>query len=327
MSNNLPQKSGNNQVQNNNASSSGLWAARSSALNPLYYNARITRKNPGSIIILLDQSGSMEEEYKEGKTKAEVVADVVNDLLNDIVYKCQREGNVRDYFQIMIIGYGQETEEYVYSPTVSWDGKLANYDWVKVSDLKGNELDSIVTQTQEEMPWGEIIKSTTTKKVWIKPIADGLTPMKAAFELCLEKIEDWICDNNNSYPPLIFNITDGYPSDVDDYNELTEICEKIKSISTDHGNALLFNCLFTSEGNMVRFPFANQSIDFEDDYHKVLFECSSIMPNKMKQKAYEKYGNKDFLNETPVGVIINADVRSVTDLLNIGTNTLVDNVE
>jgi hypothetical protein len=51
------------------------------------------------------------------------------------------------------------------------------------------------------------------------------------------------------------------------------------------------------------------------------------MPNKMKQKAYEKYGNKDFLNETPVGVIINADVRSVIDLLNIGTNTLVDNVE
>ena len=67
MSNNLPQKSRNSQLQNSSANTSGLWAARSSALNPLYYNARITRNNPGSIIILLDQSGSMDEEYKEGK--------------------------------------------------------------------------------------------------------------------------------------------------------------------------------------------------------------------------------------------------------------------
>jgi len=325
MSSNLPQKSGNNQIQNSTITS-GLWAARNTAINPLYYNARITRKNPGSIIILLDQSGSMDEEYKEGKTKAEVVADVVNDLLNDIVYKCQREGSVRDYFQLMIIGYGQETEEYIYSPKVSWDGKLAKYDWVKVSDLKGNELDSIVTQTQEEMPWGEIIKSTTTKKVWINPIADGLTPMKAAFELCLEKIEDWICDNYNSYPPLIFNITDGYPSDVDDYNELIEICDKIKNICTDHGNALLFNCLFTS-GEMIRFPSQNHFFDFEDDFHKILVQCSSLIPPKMKQKLYEKYGKEEYLNGSPSGVILNAGIKEIGDLLNIGTNTLVDNVE
>jgi hypothetical protein len=327
MSNNLPEKSENSQVQKSTSNGSNLWAARNTALNPLYYNARITRKNPGSIIILLDQSGSMDDEYKEGKTKAEVVADVVNDLLNDIVFKCQREGSVRDYFQIMIIGYGQETEEFEYVPKICWEGALATYDWVKVSDLKGNELDSIISKNQEIMPWGEVIESSTTKKIWIQPIAEGLTPMKAAFELCLEKIEDWICDNINSFPPLIFNITDGFPSDVDDLNELTEVCDKIKNISTNHGNSLLFNCLFTSEGEMLRFPFLSQSLDFEEAYHKILFECSSIMPSKMKQKAYEKYGNKDFLNETPVGVIINADVRSVTDLLNIGTNTLVDNVE
>jgi hypothetical protein len=227
----------------------------------------------------------------------------------------------------MIIGYGQESEYDIYEPKIIWEGKLANNDWVKVSDLKGNELDSLVSKTQETMPWGEIIESTITKKIWITPIAEGLTPMKAAFEFCLEKLEDWKYDNINSFPPLIFNITDGFPSDVDDFNELSEVCDKIKNISTNHGNSLLFNCLFNSEGEMVRFPFLSQYLDFEEEFHKILFECSSIMPPKMKQKAYEKYGNKDFLNETPVGVIINADVRSVIDLLNIGTNTLVDNVE
>lgn len=324
MSKNIPQKSNSQEIQNNN--SSNLWAARHSAMTPLFYNARITRKNPGSIIILLDQSGSMDNQYKDNKTKAEVVTDVVNDLLNDLVYKCQREGNVRDYFQIMIIGYGQINEENVCTPKVSWEGNLANFDWVKVSDLKGNEIDSITTQTQEEMPWGELIKSTITKKVWINPIAEGLTPMKAAFELCLEKIEDWICDNNNSYPPIIFNITDGYPTDVKDYQELTEITDKIKKIGTNYGNTLLFNCLFT-EGEMIRFPSLNKFNDLKNSYHKALFGCSSIMPTKMKQKAYEKFGNIELLNETPVGVIINADIRSVIDLINIGTNTLIDNVE
>jgi hypothetical protein len=326
MSNNLPEKSENSQVQKSTSNGSNLWAARNTALNPLYYNARITRKNPGSIIILLDQSGSMDDEYKEGKTKAEVVADVVNDLLNDIVFKCQREGSIRDYFQIMIIGYGQESEYDIYEPKIIWEGKLANNDWVKVSDLKGNELDSLVSKTQETMPWGEIIESTTTKKIWITPIAEGLTPMKAAFEFCLEKLEDWTYDNINSFPPLIFNITDGFPSDVDDFNELTEVCDKIKNISTNHGNSLLFNCLFTS-GEMVRFPSLDYNFDFEDEFHKILLECSSLIPPKMKQKLSEKYGKEDYLNGSPLGIIINAGIKEIGDLLNIGTNTLIDNVE
>ncbi|MGG7035756.1 MAG: hypothetical protein ACI7YS_11275 [Flavobacterium sp.] len=325
MNNNLPQKSGNNSITETN-SLKNLMTARNSALNPMDYNVRITRNNPGSIVVLLDQSGSMSNEYR-GKTKAEAVADVVNDLLNDLVSKCQREGYVRDYCQVLIIGYGQKQEGSSHKPVFCWEGNLKGKDWVKVSELKNNVLESIVNEKQEEMPWGEVIKSTITKNIWIKAIADGLTPMKAALELCYDKIEDWVCDFPDSYPPLVFNITDGYPTDVKHNDELMDVCNRIKSIRTNHGNVLLFNSLYTADGTMTRLPLIDQAIDFEDDYHKTLFESSSLLPSKMKQKAYEKYGNEDFLNKNPVGVIINADVKSIADLLNFGTNTLIDAFE
>lgn len=322
----LPQKTENQNINNSNANKN-LWNARDTAINPIYYNARITREYPGAIVILVDQSASMDDEYKDGKSKAEVVASLINSILNEIVSRCQREGVIRNYFDILIIGYGQEINGLEAAPQICWQGNLTGEDWVKVADLKGNELETIISEKQVELPWGEIQTERTTTKIWLKPIANGLTPMKAGFELCLEKVEDWVFKNPNSYPPLIFNITDGYPTDVDDYIELEEVCTEIKSVNTKHGNVLLYNCLFTGEGEIIRYPLIDQKIQFEDYYHEVLFKCSSLMPNKMKQKLYEKYGNIDFINESPVGLIINSDLKSTIDLLNIGTNTLIDGME
>jgi hypothetical protein len=38
-----------------------------------------------------------------------------------------------------------------------------------------------------------------------------------------------------------------------------------------------------------RFPFLNQIIDFEDDYHRILFECYSLMPKEAAEKYAEPY--------------------------------------
>jgi len=165
---NLPETTNSNQIQNTNTISE-LLAVRSIAMNPLFYNVRITRNNPAAIVILLDQSGSMNEEYKNEKKKSEVVADVINDLLNTLLYKCQREGVVRDYFQILIIGYGQEDSDGKCEPIFCWEGNLENKDWVKVSELKNNELKTLEYETQEVMPWGEVVSSKNIKKIWMLP--------------------------------------------------------------------------------------------------------------------------------------------------------------
>ena len=71
------------------------------------------------------------------------------------------------------------------------------------------------------MPWGPV-PSTKTKKIWINPCSDGLTPMYEALELCKNKLEDWVFDKQDSFPPMVFNITDGIPTDIADM-DLSEI--------------------------------------------------------------------------------------------------------
>lgn len=53
------------------------------------YEKRLDRKNPGCILFLVDQSGSMEEPIAgEPRPKSEVVAEALNDLLYNLVLRC-----------------------------------------------------------------------------------------------------------------------------------------------------------------------------------------------------------------------------------------------
>lgn len=47
-------------------------------------------------------------------------------------------------------------------------------------------------------------------------------------------------EHRESFPPLVFNITDGEASDSDE-EELAQIAGRIRSLGTDDGRALLVN--------------------------------------------------------------------------------------
>ena len=72
------------------------------------YSAEISRTNPACVLVLVDQSGSMDEPFagQEDKKKSEGVADAVNRLLQNMVLKCAKADGVRDYFHVGVIGYG-----------------------------------------------------------------------------------------------------------------------------------------------------------------------------------------------------------------------------
>src|SRR5215210_2785899 len=73
------------------------------------YSAQITRAKPTCIVLLLDQSGSMGDPFS-GNTamkKADSVADVVNHTLHDLVIRCTKTEEVRNYYYVSFIGYGQ----------------------------------------------------------------------------------------------------------------------------------------------------------------------------------------------------------------------------
>ena len=72
------------------------------------YTAAITRTNPACVLLLIDQSGSMAEPYTglADQSKAQAVADAVNRVLQNLVLRCAKADQVRDYFQVGVIGYG-----------------------------------------------------------------------------------------------------------------------------------------------------------------------------------------------------------------------------
>ena len=319
---NLPATGGQNNLNPMQAAVS-VFDARKAALKQTQYSARVTRYNPCAIVILIDQSGSMERQFSETTSRAQAVADIVNDLFDNLIMKCQKEGGIRDYFNILVIGYGKEIGDSEVS--IIWEGNLAGKDWVTVSELKDNILSIETIETVKMMPWGQV-PDIKTKKIWINPCCDGLTPMHQALQWCKNKLEDWVFDKQDSYPPMVFNITDGHPTDIDgNMHLLSEVCSQIKSVGTKDGNALLFNCLLT-DGEEIVLPSDTNISEFDDDeYLLALFHASSTLPHEMKNIAKQCFQDDRFLLGDTKGVIINSTVSSLINLLNIGTNTALGN--
>jgi hypothetical protein len=88
------------------------------------YDTRINRERPACFVFLIDQSGSMSDYWggDTSKSKAEMVALYVNNAINELINACQKtEAEPRHYFDIAVIGYGQQSEE----AQLLWEGNLA----------------------------------------------------------------------------------------------------------------------------------------------------------------------------------------------------------
>src|SRR6266404_2591753 len=94
------------------------------------YTAEISRNNPSCFLFLIDQSGSMVDNFsgEVAKKKADGVADAINKLLQNLVIRCAKEEGVRDYFHVGVIGYGATVAS-------AFGGQLAGRELVPVSEI------------------------------------------------------------------------------------------------------------------------------------------------------------------------------------------------
>src|SRR4051812_31832101 len=78
----------------------------------MVYSAEITRQQPACILILIDQSESMEDRFgapNARQSKAEGAADAVNRTLENLLLRCTKGlHDVRDYFYVGVVGYGAD---------------------------------------------------------------------------------------------------------------------------------------------------------------------------------------------------------------------------
>lgn len=262
-----------------------------------------------AILFVVDQSGSMEDKMpKTGNTKAFQVATVINKMLSELITKAKKQGEVRHYYDVGVIGYGGNR---VYN---ALKGSLEGHILNPIGKVNDNpirvekRMNSVVTAT------GDIIEIPESFPIWFDPVAYGGTPMNAALQLAAETIAPWCDAHPTSFPPVVIHITDGEYNDSDP----TRTAEMIRSFNTNDGNVLLCNLHISSDtANPIAFP-DNEAV-LPNSFSKTLFNMSSIIPTTMHQSVSEILGDNATLTENTRFFTFNGNEVDIVKFLRVGT--------
>lgn len=290
------------------------------------YQEDITRLSPSAFLFLVDQSGSMGALFgrpsKSGstQTKADVVAEAINSTVGEIINRCRKPEGIYDYFEIGIIGYGQTT-----AAAFCWERGLAGKQMMPLSEIDRSV--DIKYVEEEVFSHGKTAKETIPFSVWLNPTAVGGTPMKSALELAQKSVADWVQQHQDSYPPIVINITDGAATDIENDQQLINAAQAITSIANRNGsNVLLINCHISERADApVVFPSKSNELP-ADTYAQTLFQMSSVLPPQMSTMALSVLGRQPS-NDPIRGMVFNGNAVILVKFLDIGTKHNVDKPE
>ena len=271
------------------------------------YSGEISREKPSCFLFLIDQSGSMDDPFADGnlgKTKADTVADILNRLLQNIAIKCAKEEGIRDYYHIGAIGYGKKVGS-------AFGGMFESRDLVPISELADNPVRIEERRVKFEDGAGGIVERSVKFPVWVESTADGGTPMCKSLAYAKDILTWWLQKYPDCFPPIVFNLTDGEATDGDPSGPAQEL----RNLASSDGNVLLFN-IHASSRNAEKIVFPGSDASLPDEYAKLLFEMSSLLPDNMQKNAYnEGIG----VSSSSRGFAFNADPVAIITCLDIGT--------
>lgn len=282
------------------------------------YTAQITRNTPTAFIFMIDQSISMSRKLNyrgEYITLADAVARIVNNQINELVLRCIRTTEVRHYYDIAVIGYGDEA-------SYGWKGKLAGRDFVSPEELKNNPFKKITIKEEKRTRKG--IKLKEVEKVqWVEPIAAGkFTRAHKAFSMAKDLLGKWMKKHHEKdcYPPTIINITDGAFNGIMNPREVnTQLANELKSLFTNDGNVLLWNIHVTPDNQeQILLPISKTELK-DDKYSEWLYDMSSLLPSRYNQPIGDLRGDAE--NTRHVAMATNTDLSTLIQLMDIGTPT------
>ena len=228
------------------------------------YEKSIGANNPSMILMLVDQSGSMDESFS-GSDKRTHAAQAVNRVIYEIIQNSQKGDGYSDRCYIGVIGYGENVDLLV--------GGM-------VSEVNDHPLDIVQIPQKTGDGAGGLVDTILTMGVWVTPKAENGTPMAEAFEMAYGLLENWIANHPDCFPPVVFNISDGMPNDK---NKARNNALSIMQLSTSDGNVLFFNA-HIQEAPYEQIVLPSDSNYLEEEA-KFLFDISSIIPEVMAKKA------------------------------------------
>lgn len=264
------------------------------------YEKRIDRENPGCIVFLIDQSGSMQDPMGGATgSKATNVAGVVNSVLYELVLRCikSQEEGPRHYYDIGVVGYGGEVRNALRpgSPSLLIGSDELGRNPAQIADVVAQD------------------GSSSRRPIWIEPRGNGGTPMCGAFDLAGSTVAAWIQQHPGSFPPIVINITDGESTDGDP----ATWADRLRALSTSDGSLLLFNVNISEKaGSSIVFPA--DGVGLPDASAQMLFRISSVLPDYMVSIARAS-GYPTTAGAR--GFAFNADFSAVASFLRVGTST------
>lgn len=278
------------------------------------YTQSITRNHRTAFMLLIDASGSMSEETTYGgrrMTKAQAVTSITNALLFELIERARRDDGVRNYYDIAVFGYSGDDEVCSLLP----DGRES----LTISELAACKATMHTEVFPCRLPNGDISLRELPSPQWIATKAAGQTPMCEALRRARDFVAAWCADPTHaeSFPPVVFNITDGEATDCED-DELLAVSDQIKALRTADGPVLLINIHISNcdDSRTIFFPSADEA-DYPNRYASLLYEYSSEMPRVFDDAIREAKGPGAL---PPFrGMSFNASAAELVAMLNIGS--------
>lgn len=281
------------------------------------YTAQITRNTPTAFIFLVDHSGSMGSSttlFGERMSMAEAAARIVNRQINELVLRCIKSNEVRHYYDIAVIGYGDKA----YS---GWNGELQGRDFVSPEELRDHPFKKIITR-EEKRTRKCVVMKEVEKVQWVEARCDGgSTRLHEAFKQAQQLLEQWMEKHHEKdcYPPTIINITDGaFNGTSRDF--VLQQANELKSMFTNDGNVILFNIHFSGSKSADEGVCPVEIAELHGDrYSEDLFNMSSLLPERYNADISRCLNDNRSGRHRAMGV--NADATTLIKLMDIGTPT------
>ena len=268
------------------------------------YTERMNSTNPGCIIIMIDQSGSMDDPYaNDGLVKKDLVALSVNRFINETVEASSDGEGIKDRCFMCVIGYGTK------SPGV----KLILGDMI--SKIAENPIRVEQVKKKISDGAGGLVEIDEGFPIWLDAVADWCPQMDIAFQRTAEVSEEWCKLHPNSFPPLVINITDGQ---IHNKEQTKKEAERLRAISNNDGNVLLFNA-YIGDGSKpsISFPYNKNELDTYSE--KFLFDISSILPGVILNRACI---TDETINTRARGLICNNEGKDFMWILNLAATSI-----
>ena len=287
---------------------------------PQPYAQRLSRRYPGLFVILIDQSGSMQEPVpSQGNvTKADFAASALNTLIYAMVKEGKYDattGLPRKYAYISLLGYGSSVDGLLTGDGTPVDIPYLSGHPLRYEMIDRNELNSVTGQY-------EVVSENVP--IWIEPRAQGQTEMAQALLRARDIVHAWLAQppevgqgsRQDCFPPIILNITDGQHQGAGDP---LFAAQALRFEQTSYGNALLYNCHFTQDmQNATVFPSNIEQVQQLNPFAAQMFEMSSLIPDQLRRKAEEINAGRP-VAEGARGMVYNSDATMLVRFLTWGT--------